>query len=315
MAKVAGSIWVEGNDLHYVDQFGREWYCPGYGVKAVTGAKPGSIWIEPSNHYLYYVNEWGTGIYYPYPWGDAFSPINVRTGSLWVDTRDNQLHWITDHDGSVKHNVRAHYDIAAQNAHTDTHADGIHTDFHSDVPGGSSHSDVNHDDWHNDWPHSDHTDQSHTDVPHTDTGKQFNDHGDCYGTAQLIFQDKFTSPDTYWTTNHIDCWTTNREHHEDLSHSDGPSPHFDYWGGNNPHTDIVVHHDIAHNDIQHQDTHGDSAHQDTPAGNWHQDIPHQDAHTDQPHQDIAHQDTPHSDAHTDSHADVVHIDEPYYIGP
>jgi hypothetical protein len=315
MAKVAGSIWVEGSDIHYIDQFGREWYCPAYGIKG-SSAQPGSIWVDPNDHYLYYTDVNGTVCYTQTPWGDALAPANAVVGSIWVGS-DNQLHWIAPYDANYKHNVRAHNDTAAHSDHTDTHTDAhqdaIHSDIaHNDRAHTDTHGDTPHNDWHTDQPHQD----SHTDTHSDQAGYNFGDHIDCNiqaGTANGHY------------TSHTDCWSWPYPSSPDpnpsgSTHTDGyhADTHGDYpnnwYGGVPPHDDYGTHYDIAH-----VDTHGDVAHVDQAAYYQHGDqtFPptHNDiSHLDTPHTDVAHVDA-HQDTHTDTHGDTAHIDYPIYIGP
>ena len=308
MAKVAGSIWVEGNNLHFVDQYNREWQCPGRLAKAVSGAKAGSIWVDPTNAWLYFVNEAGTEIYWPYPYGDALVPINSQAGSLWV-AQDNQLHWLagpwTNDPVNYRLNVRSHYDQATVNTHTDTHSDtphtdSVHNDAHTDVPAVST-----HDDWHIDDPHHDFNDQFNDYF--TDGGQAFNDfsdhidyyhpqwgHGDAPAGGYDVHGDYGTP------TFHEDYY------HRDFGASSQPpnSRHDDFWN----------HNDVPHGDNPHHDSHTDRPHWDEATEYFHGDHWDSTVHQDVPHSDTPHGDG-HSDAHTDTHGDSPHIDEPILIGP
>lgn len=306
MAKVAGSIWVEGNNLHFIDQFNREWQNPGSVIKAVSGAKAGSIWIDPTDHLLYFVNEAGNGIYRPYGYGDAVAPLASKPGSLWIGA-DNQIHWITTLDATQNHNVRAHYDQATVNTHTDTHSDTPHQDtIHNDVTHNDVPAQATHGDWHLDDPHHDFSDQFHGD--HTDTGgnQNFNDFSDHID---------YPWPDKVGTVGgnslcHDDYRSGGGTYHRDRPGTYQAvmlypySNHDDWWN----------HNDIPHGDVPHGDSHRDSPHVDEAAEYYHDD--HQDStpHTDVPHTDIPHGDG-HSDTHADTHGDTPHYDEPYLIGP
>lgn len=307
MAKVAGSIWVEGLDLHFIDQFNREWYYPGYGLKVAT-AQPGSIWIQSGAHpeqYLLYINEGGTAVYYISPYGDALIPASVQMGSLWIG-QDNQIHWagITwSSDPNYRYNVRGHNDVAPHTDHTDhtdvsAHSDVAHSDrAHTDTPAVPQHTDV-----HGDVPHSDHNDTAHGDVARVN----FGDHVDC--NSGYLGQEGGLY---YW---YLNCGSTPfagsdpnpyGEIHSDQVTS-GPNP-----GDGYIHDDRAVHWDFAHTD-----THTDTPHGDRAVHNDHTDhtdnIPHNDIiHLDTPHQDVAHTDNPHIDHQDNS----VHTDEPILIGP
>ena len=54
MAKVAGSLWVESSDLHFVAEDGSEWRYVGESTIFGSSALIGSLWIE--GDYLYYVD-------------------------------------------------------------------------------------------------------------------------------------------------------------------------------------------------------------------------------------------------------------------
>src|SRR5262245_25856378 len=93
MAKVPGSLWVEGTFLHFIDQYSREWRYPGNYNGSPSGARPGSIWTYQG--YLFFIGQDGLK-YYVNAFGDQISPKSSRPGSLWVETQDNQLHYITE---------------------------------------------------------------------------------------------------------------------------------------------------------------------------------------------------------------------------
>jgi hypothetical protein len=312
MAKVAGSIWVEGNNLHYIDQFNREWYMVGIFSKAAT-AKPGSIWIG-ADQFLYYINEAGNGVYYPSPYGDQLIPSSARMGSLWIDA-DNQIHWAgVDHSLGYRYDVRAHIDTAPVSTHGDTHTDGAHGDSHTDTPHYDVPSTAGHADYHQDYPHGDHWDNAHGDFwdlaqAHGD----LTDHADYY--PQTTHGDENYDPDRldthtdYVSTPHgLALWNT--YHTDYIERTNGE---WSWYIQNNrinynPHSDWPE----VYN---HEDSHSDSPHVDYASGWYHEDHSDTTPHTDVPHTDVPHVDAAHQDAHTDTHGDSVHVDQPILIGP
>lgn len=305
MAKVAGSIWVEGNDLHYVDYFNREWYSPGFFVKAVSGAVPGSLWQDSGTTAgIYWVNEAGNGIYRTPVNFSKLIGVGPPITSLWVEQSNNFLSWLWYHSGGNYQIFNNHWDVAQVNTHGDAHTDGAHTDVpHSDVPHTDVPSSQNHNDYHNDVPHADFWDSSHGDTARVN----FGDHVDCLRT--------FDNP---FLTVHMDCYSS------PYGGSD-PNPygpihtdyfHYDSGGGNqgSPEHPTGYADYSQHWDFAHEDTHSDSPHQDAPpwihhGDYWdvagHQDVAHSDSHSDAAHQDV----------HTDTHGDVPHTDQPVLIGP
>jgi hypothetical protein len=163
MAKTAGSLWVSGNTIRYVDSTGVEWYATGSNNGLATGATIGSIWVQGTS--LRYVDASG------YARTLNAASIAARTGSvagsLWVSntsgtsaaTGNVQLRYI----GTNNNEYAVHDDVP----HSDTttaHGDN-HGDYHVDGPGPPP------DYSHEDEPYSDtHTDvaASHTDVTHND---------------------------------------------------------------------------------------------------------------------------------------------------
>jgi hypothetical protein len=313
MAKVAGSIWVEGNDIHYVDQFAREWMMVGILVGAVT-AKPGSLWFSTTDYIFHYINEAGDGHY-----RIASQPLNVPNanavaGSLWIG-EDNCIHWINFfRAGAPNWHSHSHIDVPPVSSHvdthTDTHGDTPHSDSahvdgaHTDIPGGSTHID-----YHYDVPHNDFNDSYHGDF-----GDVIYDHGD-FNDAVYYYHPSFQHLDGAYYHYHGDYLSAGQQWHTDyttifVKGSQGAPP--------TQHDDTTLHYDSPHADSPHVDAHNDAPHQDTPPGVDHND------HTDStPHQDVPHNDVPHgdghndvhSDTHTDTHTDTGHFDQPILIGP
>lgn len=143
---VAGSAWVEGAELHYVDASGVERACIFAGSTAVHtdgAALGGGVWVET---YLHWIQESG---------------IVEVPGHADVTHSDHSDHADTPHTDahSDTHGDTAHADVAHVDSHAD-HTDVGHSDGHAD-----SHTDTAHSDSHSDT----HSDVSHADgTPHSD---------------------------------------------------------------------------------------------------------------------------------------------------
>lgn len=184
-AKTPGSIWVEGDYLHHVDQTGQEWrylgndwgylgasYTPGNcfsypggGIAYIDESKharlcgttqwiantaaavAGSIWMEGS--YWHWINTPGTG--------DEYA---IHADINHVDHNDTQSH--TDHDDEGPPDHDDHTDEGV--GHGD-HGDG-HGDHWDTYPP--------HIDWDGHWDHDDHNDYDDHDDSHLD----YDDHVD-----------------------------------------------------------------------------------------------------------------------------------------
>mgnify|MGYP003704929561 CR=1 FL=1 len=132
MAKTAGSLWVSGSTIRYVDSTGVEWYATGSNNGLATGATIGSIWVQGTS--LRYVDASG------YARTLNAASIAARTGSvagsLWVSntsgtsaaTGNVQLRYI-----GTNNNEYAVHDDATSSSHSDSHSDG-HNDTYSDNP-------------------------------------------------------------------------------------------------------------------------------------------------------------------------------------
>jgi len=95
-----GSIWVEGDNLHFINA--NCWEHSMTGDYQGTGATPGAIWIDDS-HYLNWAN--AGGCYYRAKWricqfcssfsnsaGPNPSPGSAYKGALWADTEFGWTH-------------------------------------------------------------------------------------------------------------------------------------------------------------------------------------------------------------------------------
>jgi len=85
---IAGSIWVEGTELHWINASGTEYKLTGDNAGAVAGVA-GSIWITGSNStdgQLHYVDASGNHRYtFSQPQFLSFVP-NAIPGSIWIDS-------------------------------------------------------------------------------------------------------------------------------------------------------------------------------------------------------------------------------------
>jgi len=328
MAKLAGSLWVEGDYLHYVDSNAAEWIATVASASATpaAGAKPGSVWIESTTGYLCYVTESGALIYKftQYPGPIQAAAANAINGSIWIES--NLIRFVFQ-----PYEYGLHYDVAPVSGHGDiahvdagAHTDTPHTNTHTDSHGDQAHSDRAHTDHndHNDNAHVDshsdsHGDNSHQDSHNDDSGEYFYDHVDC--SRQYTHNDSGGGG----LRVHFDCNSSPGGYtHTDITHLDS--------GGDNSnpiHYDHSNHDDVDHTDehtnVAHTNTHSDTAHGDTIHYDHqdHQDISHLDSHDDS-HSNVAHQDVAHGDSgthsdtpHTNTHTDTPHIDSPVYVGP
>src|SRR3954463_4495656 len=148
MAKIAGSVWVDGSTLHYVDKNNAEWFFTGTVVASPAGAPVvGSIWVSGS--FVNYIDSLNRVRQLPVVLVTSRVGVGAVSGSIWVDTAANT-------------NFSLHFIDASQNEQA-AHGDGGHTDVtHGDVL--ASHTDA----------HSD-TTVTHTDVAHQDVAASHTD--------------------------------------------------------------------------------------------------------------------------------------------
>lgn len=275
MAKKPGSIWIEVNELHYVDTSGNERYFQGDYWGPLGGSepkqRPGSLWVG-SDAYLYYVG--GNGLKYRIPLvvvhnDGGGGPIGVSPGNpnpyntfLWIEGA-NLYHGV---NGGKFLNHYDHQDggggAHVDNPHGDGHTDGAHSDSHGDGHTDGAHGDS-------------HTDEAHGDAPHYDTHSDYN-----------VYRDFIC---TQYDHGNV---VGHQDHQDTAAHTDGVN-----------HCD--THDDYGHSDGAHSDTHTDGSHGDS----------HNDQHTDggASHGD-GHLDTGHQD-HSDGAGGAGHVDFPAYIGP
>jgi hypothetical protein len=274
MAKKAGSLWVDGTTLHYVDKVGVEWFFTGTAGSTPAGAKIGSLWIDDSTSTMHYIDGSGVDRAVKVSAVADRSGVGALKGSFWVETTANtnySLHGVDNvhveqaaHDdthGDVAHSdvAASHNDVAA--SHSDVaHADGGHNDVaHSDV---ASHADCAHHDYHfdgnisdfdapghHDWnPYSDHEDWPHGDGSHADVGHT--DHEDAPAGSGTTGGGLTPSAFGGYTDSHGDCTAGG---HSDTAHGDAGHTDAAHSDSSTAHSDsTVAHTDVAHND-QHTD--------------------------------------------------------------
>lgn len=165
MAKQSGSLWVEGESLHYVDEYGDEWKIVGENTGQQPGGEPGSIWIENDRFYYidfdYYKRECPK---------DQIATTSGIAGSAWVegnyvhflDSSSNKLS-VSDKERNHQDSSLGHTDQGGDDDHTDDHTDhhyhsDSHSDsgFHADSGHSSSGHHNSHDDTYNDVVYWDH---------------------------------------------------------------------------------------------------------------------------------------------------------------
>ena len=166
--EVPGSVWIEGDDFHYIDANGIERYIYGDDGGHKDAGLPGSIWQEST-----FV-----------AWLDANSKKRVgHDDQEYADVEYQDVdHTDTPHQDTSHTNTHTntgHSNVSAYSDHTDTHGDVAHGDYYVDTY--DDHDDGFHDDDHQDEHTDTHTD-THGDVPHTNYGHSnvaaYNDHGD-----------------------------------------------------------------------------------------------------------------------------------------
>lgn len=208
--KKPGSIWIEGNDIHYIDTNTDEWSFTGELVLSAPAAIPGSIWISLGGR-LHYID--ATNGYRRLARVDDGLVSAAKEGSVWQDSA--YLNWVAND----LHKYHGHDDIAHTDSspHTDTphgdsHGDDAHGDSHGDSHGDTSHGDShtdNHEDTHGD---------SHLDTPspHADT------HNDFYlDTHDDVAHDDVGHDDSHSDSAHTD--SSHNDTHSDDAHGDGGS--------------------------------------------------------------------------------------------
>ena len=179
MPNANGSMWVQAQYLYWRDNANTRWRFLGTTVATPAGAVKGSIWLEANT--VHYIDETG-GVerYVDGPAIAASSPAG-KAGSMWIDTgyapssAKGQLHFL----GDTGHEFWSHNDVTASASHTDTPYSNGHTDT---TPYSNSHTDANpHTNSHYDSPHGDNHSNTFEPLGHYDFGDYYahgNNHTD-----------------------------------------------------------------------------------------------------------------------------------------
>ena len=234
MAVTAGSVWVQGDYLHFAASTTTNYRYLGTFVAYRSTGIAGSIWIDAAN--LRYLDSTKNERYLPL--GAPSAPAGVASainGSVWVE--NNRLNSV---EGSTKQKREYHVDVAHQDdSHYDIdHEDAAfsnigfssdHTDSHSD-----SHVDVAFENTHGDFTAYINFANSHTDVPFSDDPNESyvgfeNSHTNQPFEQSYINQGIYIQQQYY----HNDIYDF---FHTDIPHSD--QPHFDVSHGDNPFTNV-----------------------------------------------------------------------------
>jgi hypothetical protein len=106
MAKVPGSVWIIGGELHYVASDGNDYLIRGRNLSNVTGNNTifGSLWVEGTQ--LKFVPETPPGSFfhlaYTLPAVFVNTPAGAIPGSIWIDSNYGvlqQVHYIDQNGG------------------------------------------------------------------------------------------------------------------------------------------------------------------------------------------------------------------------
>ena len=99
MSKLAGCIWVEGANLHYIDNAGSEYYITGLD-DGLTSGLAGCIWMEyaAGAGRLCWVDE-SQHRRYRVP-GSTIAVTGALEGSLWIE--GSSLKWTYSSSGILK---------------------------------------------------------------------------------------------------------------------------------------------------------------------------------------------------------------------
>ena len=316
-----GSLWVEGNYIHFIDSSEDEWRFLGDTVGTPSGARQGSIWLE--GDYWHYIDSSGVerrmpGIFiynHSAGFGDP-GYTGARKGSIWLED--------TQHTDGTVHNDTPHGDLPAGN-HTDsTYGSPAHTDspnaFHQNYPAYTqSHVDTTPSNaWTKPLLHyiEEDTDErgAHLD---TTTNQGHGDHSDSSAwhldTAQVNHTDVNlpnhgnTPGESSHTNTHSNVTPMPGPGHTNTSHGDS-SPPSSHVNSHNDHEDI---NHPGHSNTpaysDHDDVHGNS----TTMGGVHTDSDTAGTHVN--HTDnVNFGNTP---GHTDSHSDIPHTNNPHGNSP
>ncbi len=192
-APMPGSIWVEGNYLHYISATGVEWKYYGLLVANRPGAVAGSLWVDATQ--ARFITETGNNErYLALNAGIPYTYASALPGSFWVE--GDYLHFII----AAGVEKLGHYNVAEH-----THNYGDHSDH------DNSHSDEGY----SDAAHSDHT-NDHQDGYHSDVYYVYVCGGHDDHTNDPYVDDPHT--------NYTDHAHHSNDHHENVAHTDDPVP-------------------------------------------------------------------------------------------
>lgn len=169
--KRAGSMWVEGTYLHYVDSTNSEWRIQGTYLSSPSTPKNGSVWVDSATGYVHYIDASGDERYCYRSSSGLHGDAGATPGSMWAESADDYLHFIA-WSGTTEYKI--HNDVAHGDgtSHTDSHNNTAHTDSHGDIAHVDIHTDWYSDGGYGDAHHTDHADShgdSYSDTAHTNT--------------------------------------------------------------------------------------------------------------------------------------------------
>jgi len=160
-----GSLWVEGDSIHYISESGDEYRQVGEQVDSSSLGEPGSLWVE--NNRIHYIDESQTerrvsrrintsGV------SDSSSgaPIWIEGDGLrFVGEDSNKSEMFED----IAHNDAAFNDFGD---HSNSDFDNFSNHSNSNFSNFNNHNDANFNDF------SDHNDVAHDDAAHQDQPQQ-----------------------------------------------------------------------------------------------------------------------------------------------
>ena len=239
MAKLPGSVWISGNNIHFVDASGVEYYYTGALVSNIPTAIPGSIWMEGDS--LHYIDASKNKRSLP---GPSEGAVSALIGCIWVE--GSRIKGVGGSGIKVNYHVDAHSD-GGHNDHTDTGTP------HIDAPAG--HSDT-HNDQHGDQPphYNDQNIPVYCDAHYDVGGGATHQDGmfQCNGPAQSYGD--YSPIEGGHGDAHVDFPFALHEDHSDGVHLDAHDDfHQDAFGAHADHTDHADHSDSSHVDVPHTD--------------------------------------------------------------
>lgn len=316
MAKVGGSVWIDGATFHFVSYDGASYTITGTYVGSGAGTVNGSIWIDGDT--IHFIG--GDNNHYTLP-SSAYAARSAVAGSIWVDNGNYVANKALRYISASAVERYMHYDVStytdqwSNNVHTDTwrlniayqnyldHAPtagyslAAGTEHYYDTGGGGYHADyLDHSDGtahtdsgsYNDVDYVDHTHGDHNDTDHLDDeGGNYHDignpgpHGD--------YSDHGDSG-SYRDIDYTDHTLGGHSDHTDAVYADQNNPYGSGSGGYNDHRHV----DSKYTDIAYQDqptTHSDAGHT-SHDGYVHTDTP---AHNNHTHDDTVYTDLPTSE--------------------